>query len=131
MTLKPGLFIIAATSILLSSLSCGKSVDKEVITEREAEFLGGFNAEQKYIRENLHWQEPKDTIESNHFASFTVKASGEITDIEIRHPLCESCDEALFQLVKGMPKWTPALKNGKPVDSKQNIIVMFQSSYLK
>src|SRR5688572_11539566 len=110
MTLKSRVLILTATLVALTFFSCNRSVDKEEVKDSEPEFPGGYNAMQKYIQENLSWQEPKDTIESNQFVSFTVKANGEITDIEIITPLCESCDKATIQLVKGMPKWTPAQK---------------------
>src|SRR5688572_25652579 len=49
-------------------------------------------------------------------ATFIVKASGEIANVKVTHKLTEACDEELIRVVKLMPKWLPAEKDGKAVD---------------
>jgi len=60
---------------------------------------------------------------------FVVKIDGSITDIRVvRSPHKLFSDEAIraIKLLQSRGKWTPAEKNGKPVDSYHTIPVRFQ-----
>ncbi len=125
--------------IIIISLftSCSKSSKTEqknpiLISHDFAEFPGGTKALDHYIKDNWQWREPKDTVESNVFMHFVVRENGEIADIGIsRTNGCKSCEEEAFRLIKGMPKWNPAIKNGKAIDQRVTIPIMFQSSSIK
>lgn len=58
-------------------------------------------------------------------ATFVVKASGEIANVKITHKLTEACDEELIRVVKLMPKWLPAEKDGKAVDMEWEVSAKF------
>ena len=120
--------------ILISCSKPHKAVENKTvkISRDYPEFPGGTNELDKYLRENWQWREPKDTVEGNLFMSFIVKANGEITDVSVLKGLgCKSCEDEAFRLIKGMPKWLPAQANGKPIDHKASLRIMFQSSSIK
>lgn len=128
------LISVLTIAALLSCNQQSKTKEtKTVITNSGIpEFPGGDNALQKYIRKNLKWTEPKeDTIDGNLFISFIVRKNGEITDVEVSKGICKSCDEAAVNLVKGMPKWIPAQKNGENVDQNYTLRIYFESDYVK
>ncbi len=96
------------------------------------EFPGGDYALNKYIRENLKWTEPKeDTIDGLLYISFIVRKNGDITDVEVVYGVCKSCDEAAANLIKRMPKWIPAQRNGENVGQKHTLPISFESEYVK
>lgn len=91
------------------------------------EFVGGSQALQKYVNDNLKISVPdkKGVI----VAEFTVKADGTIdtASIKITQPVkdCDACSKDVIDLVKGMPQWKPALENGKPQDYLQKLSVQY------
>lgn len=85
----------------------------------------------QWVKENINY--PKDEIDQEHdgyeYASFTVGKNGEIIgDIKIksRTDNCPECEEAAREVLSKMPKWTPALQNGKPVSVEVNLPIRFR-----
>ncbi len=64
---------------------------------------------------------------------FQVSADGSINVIQIKQSAGTSYDDELLRILKRMPKWKPALQNGKPVDSTitQQIIFYKQDTVTK
>ncbi|MFN7911925.1 MAG: energy transducer TonB [Bacteroidota bacterium] len=62
------------------------------------------------------------------FISFTIKETGELTNIEIVKGIkgCLSCDKEAVRLFSIMPKWTPAIIRNKPVATVHNWTVVFK-----
>ena len=117
--------------VLVSLKSCSTRNDTISMKDRQAEFPGGYEALQEFIHDYLDWKEPKDTIDDNLLVFLDIKANGEIGDIKLRYPLCPSCDSAVFRLVRRMPKWVPAQKDGENIESTSMISVAFRSSWIK
>ncbi len=81
----------------------------------------------QFVFSNLHHPEKaKDAgIEGDVIVSFTVKASGELTDIKIVEGLGYGCDEEVIRLINLMPQWLPAEAEGAAVDMAWEIDVKF------
>lgn len=47
---------------------------------------------------------------------FAVGKDGSISEITVMKSLGFGCDEAAIKVVKNMPKWSPGLQNGRPVN---------------
>jgi len=96
----------------------------------DATFPGGKQALDKYIADNLKYpSESKDNgIEGIVDVSFTVKADGTIGSIKILRMIDPGLETEAIRLVKTMPKWTPATKDGAPVDSKVTVAIPFTLS---
>ena len=56
---------------------------------------------------------------------FTVKADGTIGNIKIARMVDPDLESEAIRLVKNMPKWQPADKDGKPVDAPASVKVNF------
>lgn len=91
------------------------------------QFPGGKEALDKYITENMKYpQAAKDNgIEGVVGVVFTVKADGTIGTIKIKRMVDPDLEAESIRLVKGMPKWIPADKDGKPVDAPAEVNVNF------
>lgn len=91
------------------------------------EYPGGKEAMDQYISENLKY--PKSAqdngIEGTVDVSFMVKADGSIGTIKIVRMIDPDLEAEAIRLVKGMPAWTPADNNGKPVDAPAQVQINF------
>lgn len=89
-----------------------------VITQPE--FKGGSEALYKYILTNFEYPEEaaKRSISGTMEVEFTIEKSGDVSNVGILKGLDEQVDEQVLRLLKAMPRWTPATRNGVPVRYK-------------
>jgi TonB family protein len=90
-------------------------------------FPGGDEACLSWINENINY--PKECkelgIQGRVIAKMIVNADGKITDIEIKRSPDERLSAEAIRLIKAMPDWIPAKKDGKAVESTFNLPIMF------
>lgn len=107
------------------------SVEEDVLVELEqhAEYPGGNEALFKFMGENIKYPkyEEKQNIQGKVIAEFVVKKDGSISDVVILKTVEKSknLDAEVLRVIAKMPKWTPATKNGIPIDSKMTLPVKF------
>jgi TonB family protein len=81
-----------------------------------------------YVRVNLRY--PSAARESGTegvvHVEATVKADGQLSDIQITDGLSFSCDREVVRLLTGMPAWNPAHRDGKPIEQKVYLRVRFK-----
>lgn len=84
------------------------------------EFKGGSEALYKYILTNFEYPEEaaKRSATGTIEVEFTVEKSGDVTKVGILKGLDEAIDEEMLRLLKAMPRWIPATRNGQPVRYK-------------
>lgn len=92
-----------------------------------ASFPGGDKALELYISSNLTYpQEAVDNgIEGVVNVAFTVRPDGSIGSIKIVRMIDPDLEQEAIRLVKNMPAWTPAEKNGVPVEATVTIPIKF------
>jgi TonB family protein len=93
----------------------------------QAEFPGGTAAMLSYIRQNIYYPEmAKDNgIKGRVFISFLVDASGKVKDPTVLKSASAMLDNEALRVIRNMPRWTAAKKNGLPVTSKMVIPINF------
>ena len=91
------------------------------------EYPGGQQALQEYITTNLKYPDTAKAngIEGTVDVAFTVKTDGTIGAIKIVRMVDPDLEAEAIRLVKGMPAWTPADNNGKPVDAQTQVQINF------
>ncbi|WP_343637534.1 TonB family protein [Fluviicola sp.] len=100
------------------------------IVDEVASFPGGTGELKKYLDEKLVY--PAGALEKGlygkTFLKFVVSKSGKISDVVLKRgvPDCPECDEEAKRLVKSMPDWIPAKKDGKNVHSYAYLPVTFR-----
>ena len=57
---------------------------------------------------------------------FQVDVDGTISNVSIAQSLTPECDKEAKRVVSLMPKWTPAIQNGKPIRSFYQIPIVFK-----
>lgn len=91
-------------------------------------FPGGDEAYLRWIKENINY--PKECkelgIQGRVIAKIIVKADGKITDIEITRSPDERLSAEAIRLIKAMPDWIPAQKDGRAVESTFYLPIMFR-----
>lgn len=90
-------------------------------------YPGGAEALSQYLETNLQYPPTAQSrgVEGVVHLSFLVKADGSISTIKVTRLVDADLEQEAIRLVKGMPKWEPALDNGSPVDSPAELDVTF------
>lgn len=99
--------------------------------DKPAQFPGGDLACLEWIDHNVIY--PTIALEQDLSGlvkvEFVVNVSGAIVDAKVVKSPYYIFSEPALQAVRAMPPWRPALKNGKPVRSRVQIPVIFQSLF--
>jgi|GEM_PF-1602434 TonB family C-terminal domain len=96
--------------------------------DRKAIFPGGRSGWEAFFAKNHRYPQvaKQSGLQTAVIARFVVRKDGSVSDPEIicsSHPLFT--DEVL-RLLKVMPKWKPAIKDGKPCDSYYKLPFIFE-----
>ena len=118
--------VIAQTEKDSAAASVKKTAD--VITQPE--FKGGIEKMYEYISTNFQYPEEaqRRSVKGKMEVEFTIEKSGDVTYVGILKVLEESIDEEVLKLLKAMPRWIPATKNGVPVRYKVSMPITIRAS---
>jgi periplasmic protein TonB len=96
-------------------------------TEVPPSFPGGSDKLQVFLENNLVY--PEIELENGGtgivVVEFVVHADGFISDIKIIEGVSPHFDKEAIRLVRKMPKWNPAMQNGKPVSCYTSVPIRF------
>lgn len=120
-----------SSSTSTSAANAFTTPEGDVITQPE--FKGGIEKMYEYISNNFEYPEDaaKRSVNGKMEVEFTVEKSGDITYVGILKGLDYSIDEEVLRLLKAMPRWTPATKNGNPVRYKVSMPITIRASRTK
>jgi TonB family protein len=98
------------------------------IVEQNPEFPDGQAAlfkfiEKKMVYPNIAWQ---NRIEGTVYVSFTVNRNGFINNVQVKRGIGGGCNEEAVRLVKSMPRWKPAKRNGVAVPTHYTLPIRFR-----
>lgn len=96
-------------------------------TTTQPQFPGGQPALDEYIATNIKYPAPalKNGIEGVVTLVFTVLPDGKIDSITVERMIDPDLEAEAIRLVKGMPAWTPATLDDKPVASPYTLKIIF------
>ena len=85
--------------------------------DRLPQFPGGEGAMMKFLSDNLVFPEAasKAGVRGKVVVDFEVGTDGSIGEIQIARSLTPECDNEVIRVVRSMPRWTPASKDGQPI----------------
>ncbi len=85
-------------------------------------FPGGNNAMLQFIAQNLCMPETvQGAYQQRIIISICVLGDGSLADVSVVTDCPPEMKEEFLRLIKSMPKWTPAMKDGKPTYAKMKI----------
>jgi len=103
-----------------------KAVDEK---NRDAEFPnGGRTALLRYIYQNIEYPSAafKQRIHGRVVCSFIINEDGSISDITLVQGVYAFLDDEVLRVIRSMPVWKPAMKDGKAIKNKCIIPVVFR-----
>ncbi|MDE6341733.1 MAG: energy transducer TonB [Muribaculaceae bacterium] len=119
----------------LAALIAGMALSLPVMAQEAtdtvaAQYPGGAAALNEYLATNLKYPQAaaSNCIEGVVHVSFNVKPDGTLDQFAIVRLIDPDLETEAMRLAKGMPAWQPATVDGKPVDSKSQIQVVFSLS---
>lgn len=65
-------------------------------------------------------------IEGTMIASFVIEKDGRVSNIEIVQSVHPMCDKELERILRYSPRWTPGMKDGKPVRVRYHLPLLFR-----
>ena len=96
----------------------GRSPLGQDAVDEQAAFPGGMNALQRFLQRNLidpRIEEDDAGLLVRVYIRFVVEADGNIDGMEFMNSGGKKIDSEILRVLKKMPKWKPAMKNGKKV----------------
>ena len=89
---------------------------------------GGSEGLNLYLRENVKYPTiaQQNGIQGMVLVQFVVECNGSITDVNVIRGVDPSLDREAIRVVKKMPKWTPGMQDGKPVQVRFTLPVNFR-----
>jgi len=111
-----------------SAVSPASSEDNDMkVVERLPEFPGGREALMQYLMQNLQYPETarKINVEAIALVSFTVDKNGDIRNAKTLKNIGHGIDKEALRVVNEMPRWNPAVQNGKPVEMEYTLEINF------
>ncbi len=96
-------------------------------TSKPAKFPGGMAALQSLVNDSLLYPDEarERKLEGTVYVTFTIDATGEVSRPQVSDGVHYLLDEEALRFVTSMPTWTPAAKNGMPVDSNYIMPITF------
>ena len=93
------------------------------ILNRKASFPGGDEALRDYI-ETFSIEPTTRRREGVIYIDFVIGKDGQVTDVQIFKGVSKKINKQAVRLVKEMPDWIPAVKNGEPIVSTYRLPII-------
>jgi len=91
-------------------------------------YPGGVEARLYYLRRHVVY--PKDAVDKGiHgvvMVLFVIEADGSITNVAVSQGIGGGCDKEAIRVARGMPKWTPGKRSGRPVRVMVKMPIVFR-----
>lgn len=96
--------------------------------DREPSFPGGLDALKKWLSNHVNYPESarQNNIQGRVKVGFTINEDGSIGDLTIIDSVHPILDNYTIEIVKQMPNWIPAVKDGKRIKSKYALPLTFR-----
>ena len=94
------------------------------IAQEQAHYPGGMQAWGRHLKNNM--QHPSDKKKSGSvWLSFVVTQEGNLSNIRVLRGIDRNYDLAAVDLLRKSGKWNPGLNNGKAVNSRTQIRIVY------
>ena len=94
--------------------------------DKTAQFPGGRDSLKYFIERNLCYPASWAELQGSVYVQFIVEKDGSISDVKVIRSLEPPWDDEAVKVVRSMPKWIPAEKDGKAVRSRFILPVRFR-----
>lgn len=114
-------------SNLLNEASVGEDQVYDEV-DKMPEFKGGMEGLVKYMQAEVKYPKTaeKENIQGKVFVEFIVDSKGNVKDAKVKKGADELLNKEALRVVSSMPKWTPGEKEGKKVNVRMILPVVFK-----
>lgn len=111
--------------ILLSLMLLGGSM--AIYAQSHPSFPGGDEALKKYVAENVKYPPiaQENGVEGIVVIGFLVNTDGNLSQFKVERFVDPDLENEALRVVKGMPAWIPAEKDGAPIESPWKVEIPF------
>ncbi len=104
------------------------TISEDVIVPPE--FKGGMDKFYDFLYTNFQYPEEsaKRNVSGTVELEFVVERTGDVTHVLLLKGLDYTIDDVILELMKAMPRWTPATKNGIPTRYKVSMPLTIRAS---
>jgi periplasmic protein TonB len=98
------------------------------LAETPPAFKGGPIKMYKFINKNFVYPEAaqKAKTQGKVMLKILVESDGDIGKISVLKGIGNGCDEEAVRIIRAMPAWIPAMRNGKPLASYYTLPIVFK-----
>ena len=99
--------------------------------DRQSEFPGGEKELMKFVYCNLDLTKANylESKKSKVYLQFEIDTTGQPIDIKVMKSPFEDYNNEAIRLINLMPKWKTATQNGKPINEKWNLPIVFDNEW--
>lgn len=114
--------------LLFAMPASGQGTAKPSSYDTPPQFYGGNPAIQKYLTANLVYPEQarKKNIEGKVLVGFIVNEKGKVVSVNVLKPVNKLLDAEALRVIKAMPPWKPALKDGLAIAAPVALPIIFK-----
>jgi protein TonB len=96
--------------------------------ERVPDVMPSFKNLPAFLQKNLRFPERarNEGVSGSVYVYFVIDEEGNVISTSVLHGAGYGFDEEALRVIKLMPKWTPAMKNGKPVKTSFTQAITFR-----
>ncbi len=95
------------------------------VVEQMPMFKGGDEAMFKYLKENTKYPVGLEKIGDKVYVSFVINKVGKPVEVKIMRGTNEKFNAEAIRVVKAMPAWTPGKQNGRAVNVRYALPIVF------
>jgi len=101
--------------------------DTLLIAEKMPIFPGGDEALRKYLAESIRIPaiSGEINVQGRVFVNFVINKEGYVTNVKVARPFDPYLDAEAVRVVKSMPRWKPGMQDGKPVNVRYTVPIIF------
>ena len=122
-------FVMISWNVHVSDLtSAPKDTLKVGEVDKMPEYKGGYDALTAYMQKSIEYPEQakKDNVEGKVVVAFTVTETGKVTKVHVEKSDNDVFNASALKVVKSMPNWIPAEKDGKKVSAKMMLPIVYK-----
>lgn len=67
----------------------------------------------------------KKNIQGTVYIGFVVNEFGDVCNVEVLRGVHQSLDDEAVRVIKSLPKWKPATKDGQPISVSHSVPIKF------
>ena len=98
-----------------------------LIYEPMPEYPGGNSELKRFLSKTIIYPDSakENGVKGSVWVQYTIDTTGKVIDVKVTRGIGYGCDEEAIRIIKLMPNWIPAKRNGKAIKVRMSIAINF------